>query len=166
MTLSPFRDFAVLPKDFRPAFPEKCVRCAAPKPAGRVTLWTMSTSWWAWILPIVMLFSKLTRVTFPACRGCAWRIRFRRLFSVALTLALMVAALGLVYPWTQGWPKLFRRLTVGGAALVALIPWAFWEVWFPPAVTLTLESETIRYDFREIEFAAEFRLLNRAALLE
>ena len=166
MSLSPFRTYAVLPKGVEPAFPEKCVGCGADRPERHVTLWTMSTSWWVVLLPIAILFSKATKVRFPACRRCSWRIRFRRMISTAVMLALLVAAIALVRPWVKIWPKLFQRLAMAGAALVVLLPWAFWEGQCPAAVTIDLDDDKIRYEFREIEFAAEFRLLNRDTLLE
>lgn len=166
MDLSPFRTFAVLPKGVVPAFPEKCVGCGEPKPDRHVTLWTMSTSWWVIVYPFAYLFSKATKVRFPACRKCSWKIRFRRMISTAVMLALIAAAIALVHPWVKGWPKLLQRLAIGGAALVVLVPWALWEVHYPAAVTLDLDDDRIRYEFREIEFAAEFRMMNRDLLLE
>ena len=166
MLPSPFRSTAHLPKGFAPALPRRCVRCFADAPDRRVTLWTMSSTWWALLFPIVMLFSKTTRTTFPACRGCSWRIRFRRMASFAIMLALMLAAAALVTRWLPAWYRPLRRLAGVGICLVMLLPWAAWEAWLPPAVRLTLEGDTVEYEFRNIEFAVEFRMLNREALRE
>jgi hypothetical protein len=157
---------ARLPKGFVPALPKRCVGCSAPDPDRRVTLWTMSSSWWVVLLPIVMFFSKATRTTFPACRGCAWRIRFRRMASFAIMMALILVAVTVVFRWLPASPRILRRLVGVGACLVILLPWAAWEAWFPPAVSLTLQGGTVEYEFRDVEFAAEFRSLNRGELRE
>jgi hypothetical protein len=47
---------------------------------------------------------------------------------------------------------------------VAGIPWVCCEVWFPQAVSLDLEDHVVKYEFRDIEFASEFRLINMEAL--
>jgi hypothetical protein len=126
----------------------------------------MHTSWWVVVIPIAFFFSKATKVRFPACKNCAWKIRLRRMFSTAFMLALVLVAIGLVHPWVKGWPRLFQRLAMGAAGIVILLPWVIWEVQCPAAVSLDLDGERLRYEFRDIEFAAEFRLLNREALLE
>ena len=166
MPPSPFRAFATLPKDHAPAFPDRCVACCEPTPARSVTIWTMTTSGWVVLLPIVLLFSKATRVRFPACSRCAWRIRLRRLFSIPLTYATVGIAVYCSYRWFESWLKIFRRLAAAGAGLLAFVPWAALEVFLPPAVAVTLEGDTLKYEFREIEFSAEFRQMNQAALIE
>lgn len=166
MPPSPFRSFAHLPKGFQPAMPDKCVGCLAPKPDGRVTIWTMSSNWLALLTPVAMVFSRATRVRFPACAPCAWRIRLRRLASFGISIALMLGAGYLVIRMTPTWPKLLRRLAAIAAAFAAFIPFLLLEQRVPHAIELTLDGEVLEYEFREIEFAAEFRMMNRDALRE
>jgi len=130
-----------------------------------VTLWTTSSSWWTWIFPIALLFTtRMAKVTFFACRRCAWRMRFRRAYSFAIAWVPILLVAYLVIRWTEGWNRIYRRLCVLGSVFVGGIPWVCSEVWLPPAVDLTLEDHILKYEFREIEYSASFRMLNMDAL--
>ena len=154
------RCFARLPLGTKPLFPRRCIRCFQAEPDRSVTLWVTRTSLWAWIIPLALVFSKVTRVTVPACRGCAWKVRWRRMAGVAVTIALVVAAFGAVYAAGKTWPRLLRRLAAAGAAIVSFVPLVLLEERFPPPLALSIEGDYLRYDFDLLEFAFEFRELN------
>jgi len=75
---------------------------------------------------------------------------------------LIFVGLGLAM-WGLGQPQGFwGKWAFIGLAVVACIPLFVWEMVFPPALDLTAYSETVDYEFRDAEYAAEFRALNRA----
>lgn len=50
-----------------------------------------------------------------------------------------------------------------GTALVCLLPWYLWEIFFPPPFDMTAYADSVDYEFRDAEYAEEFALLNKAA---
>lgn len=154
------RCYAWLPRNVPPRFPDRCIRCFEPRPDRHVTLWVTSSPMLAWVVPIALLFSKVTRVRMPACRRCAWKMRFRRMGSVAAMLALVTLAFGLVHALGKDWHRLLRRLGSAVAAIAFLIPFWLLEMRFPPPLILTIEEERLKYEFDLFEFAYEFRELN------
>lgn len=157
---------ARLPRDFKPTLPERCVNCLAPEPRRSVTIWAMKAHFFPWLIPLAILYSEIVRVTFPACSTCVWRIRLRRMLSIAVKLAVVVVAAVLVFRGVRHWVNPFRYSAVFLAPFLALIPFYILEEMLPPAVSVRLHKETLIYGFREPDFAAEFRSLNQHGLGE
>lgn len=166
VSLSPFRAESKFRRGFTPVLPDHCVSCFAETPGNSVTIWTSSTNWLGLLIPIAFFFAKTTKLTFPACRGCAWRIRFRRMASFAVMIALGCAGIYFSRNWVPGWPSILRRFVMVGTAIGAIIPWVIWEAVDPQAVTMTLDEGTLTLEFRNIEFSANLRMMNLADLRE
>lgn len=60
----------------------------------------------------------------------------------------------------------FKRWIALGIAMLCLSPLIVWEVLFPPPVDLTAYSNTVDYEFRDADYAAEFASLNNGKMEE
>ncbi|MBL8794316.1 MAG: hypothetical protein JNM56_10460 [Planctomycetia bacterium] len=43
---------------------------------------------------------------------------------------------------------------------MAVSPWFLWQLFFPPPLDLTVYTDTVDYEFKDEEYAAEFAALN------
>jgi len=153
-----------LPRHQTPIFPARCIGCGTEDPPSSVTLWTWSLSWWAVLTLLAVLWSKTAKATAPACSPCAWRLRFRRMGSVAYFAA--VVAVG-VYGAThapQKLPRLLIRLITVAACAVLMIPYAVLETNFPPSLSIDVDRDQVTYEFRDPVIALEFSELNRGRI--
>src|SRR5437773_1156532 len=98
-----------LPRSRKPAFPDSCVGCGAEHPRSGITIWTWSVGWWAVVTLVALFWSKTARARAPACRRCAWALRFRRLASWAVVAAAIAVALVLTKRWLPKAPSLVGR---------------------------------------------------------
>ena len=57
-------------------------------------------------------------------------------------------------------PRLIRKLIFGAVAIVALLPFGFWNLLRPPAFAITIDGDHLIYEFRDSEYAIEFAALN------
>jgi hypothetical protein len=151
-----------LPKHQSPVFPPACTACMIENPNSTVTLWSLSGSnWLSVLIPIYLLIgSKLDKVRAPFCRGCAWRLRFRRF---GYTAALLLLVFGTIY-FTQGLlpkaPGFVRRLALAVIGIVVLLPLCVWNALRPPSLGLNREGEDLVYEFRSEPYAERFRSMN------
>lgn len=159
-----FDPFIHLPKDYIPKFPEQCVRCGLANPSHGVTLWTPSSNPMSYVPVIGILATGTARVTFPACRKCAWMIRVRRLTSFGLLGLSIVGTAYAAKRLTAGWPRTYHHLTVMAAILAGVLPWACLEATFRQPVMISLKGDKIEYYFRSNEFSYAFKLKNLEAM--
>lgn len=145
-----------LPRGQQPVFPDKCIDCGRGDGLTRVTLWGWDVPWWVLITVIGLFFAKAARARVPACRGCAWRMRFDRLGSAAVFCALTALGVWFGSTWMEEAPRLARRLVVLVTTVIALIPWFLWRVRRPPVIALSPEKHAVNYEFRDADAAVDF----------
>ncbi len=56
----------------------------------------------------------------------------------------------------------FKRWIATGIAMLCLLPLIVWETIFPTPIDLTAFSESVDYEFRDADYAAEFASLNNS----
>ena len=117
----------------------------------------------ALFLPLVWLFGWKT-FQLPACVGCGKRLRMQRWLRNALTWVLVIAAVSFVYPYVQHFEVVTRRIVGGGLALLCLMPYVLFEVFWPRHFAVTFRTPVIEYEFSREDYAASFADANRAAV--
>jgi hypothetical protein len=137
-----------------PKFPDLCVGCYEPAPSASVRLYTSAIGWWT----AFFAFGALHRVDIPACKPCAGKLWRARALRFGVTVALIAVLVGVVSHFTEG--MRWRRPIGIVATLIGLIPWIVWQMIFPAAVDITAYDDSIEYDFRDADYAAEFSVLN------
>jgi hypothetical protein len=150
-----------LPKTQRPIFPERCVGCGLPDAGASVRVCTNAIGWWTIAL---WAFGRRFCVDVPVCDSCRRQMltqkRVRRIVTWGLVIVGVVVA-GYLLAAYRG-P--FKRWLALGIALVCLLPMILWETFVPPPIDLTAFSDTVDYEFRNTEYAAEFASLNNGKL--
>lgn len=150
-----------LPKDQVPEFPDMCVVCRCPSPAGTCKLTTHTLGWWTWVLWIL---GTPHSVRVPACRGCAWRLKLRRWGSMLALIGFCSLVLWLFGDRiAQAVPRPFARWAYMGAILLCLIPCYSISAFFPPPVDTTVYSNRVVYEFQDALYAFRFATLNGVA---
>jgi hypothetical protein len=152
-----------LSRSHRAIFPDRCVSCRIAESRGEVTIWTVPVGPFSavgFLTPLAFLFTKPLKVRVPACRGCGWKLRFRRLGIAAGELALI--AIGCIvarhfFPGTKG---LGTKLVWCLFALLFSSPLFLWEIFHPAAIDITATAERVYYEFREHDYARDFGELN------
>jgi hypothetical protein len=100
----------------------------------------------------------------PACPRCAIRIRFQRIGSLLLTLAIAAVILFFVWPHSDDFvARPVRKWAAMGLLIVCLSPYFLWEFFFPPSIDITAYRNSIDYEFRNKAYAFEFARLNQEA---
>lgn len=160
-----FDPFILLPKDHPPKLPKNCVDCFSPDPAHGVTLWESSNSLLGALPGIGLLLGGFKKVTFSACRPCAWKLRVRRLVSFVVMLGSMVGLGFAMSRWSATWPRKVQGPAVGGGILAGVLLGAVVDATLPAAVRLHLRENTMEYYFRNGNYAIEFKVLNREAMI-
>ena len=149
-----------LPKDHEPVFPSRCVRCGEDPLGEQIKLTTQSVSW----LGVLFLGGKFFSIQVPACMPCGYRIRFQRIGSWVATLVLVTVCLVLLWPLVSKLvPLAFRRWFIAIFAMICILPQIVWEIVFPPAFDFTAFKKSVDYEFRDVDYAAEFAALNNHA---
>lgn len=151
-----------LHKDHVPVYPEKCVRCLKDRPDRTVTVWTLASPWLTWIFFPAVLFTKVAKTRVPACPSCAWRVRFRRMIVFAISMAFLLGSVWLALQLLEDVPRFWRRAGAVAACLPTVVLLALLHTFRPPAILYSFEGNDRIYDFREVEYAIEFRRLNTA----
>ena len=149
-----------LPKEHVAIFPDRCVACGAQSPGSHVTVWTNAVGLWVIVSLLALLFAKVVKRRIPACRSCGWKLRFRRLFSFFLFIALIGCSFMFMGDILGNMNRQLQKVIMVGAAAVFIIPWAIWNIYYPGAVCLTLEKEVLVYEFRSEEYAEDFAEMN------
>jgi hypothetical protein len=152
-----------LPKDHDPIFPDRCVACGAEHPTATLRISTHSIGWWTVLLGH---FGMPFTTEVPACPPCRRRIRLQRWLRFAITIAFVFAGASIALAILKNYRGLFRKWLAMAIAIVCLLPFILWETFFPPPIDLTAYSETVDYEFRDPEYAAEFAELNQGAVSE
>jgi hypothetical protein len=153
-----------LPRSQKARFPAACIGCGCENPGSGITIWTWSVSWWAVITLLAVFWSKTERTRAPACRRCAWALRFRRLGWWAVIAAAIAVSIFLTKHWLPKAPKLVGRGVMLGIAVVLFLPAGIWESFHPPSFELTIEGDDVLYQFREFAYALRFAELNEAEI--
>src|SRR5579863_3039492 len=125
-----------LPRHQPPLFPPECIGCGEEEPRHSVTLWAWSVSLWAALTLLAALWSKTAKATAPCCARCGWRLRLRRLVSVAYFAAAVAVAVYGQGHWLPKMPRLFSRLIAMAGCGLLLVPWAIVASQIPAALTL------------------------------
>jgi hypothetical protein len=146
-----------LPKSRAAVFPTRCIRCGASGPDSKWRVCTHAIGWWT-----ILLQSTGPRfcVEVLACRPCRGHLRRGALARLLVEWVLIIAGVGLA-TWALGWqPAGWGKWAIIGLGLLALVPVLVWNQFIPPFLELTAFSETVDYDFRDADFAEQFRKLN------
>lgn len=89
-----------------------------------------------------------------------------RIAKFMLTWLLAFAGVA-VATWVLGsYQGPMRKWLAMLIALACLSPFFLWEVLFPPPFDITCFSNTVDYEFRDPEYAADFESLNRGETAE
>lgn len=147
-----------LPKTQPALFPDRCAICGVTRPGGRVAVTTLAVNSTA---PLLRSFGPLCWIRMPACPDCRWRMR-RGVWLRWLTfwggLAVSIAIVVNLFGWHQH-PG--QRALWKATALVLWLPWVIWQFWFPLPLSLSIDRDTILYEFASSEYEEEFKRLNR-----
>jgi len=147
-----------LPRSYTARFPDRCVVCGHDNPTSHVRLITGTLGWWTWLL---WWWGKPFVVKAPACNGCAWKLHGFRFVSLAVTIAITVAALWLIWPYFKdSVPRGLRKWAMMGLALVCLLPQFIFEVFFARPFDMTAYADSVDYEFTSKDYAVEFATLN------
>lgn len=146
-----------LPRDVRPVWPDRCVRCEERSPDAPIRLrWSRWRTWGH--------SGKPYEVSVPACFFCAPAIRHERFINTLLLWGGAAAGGGavlLIDATTSGIPNQWHKWAfLGGVGLGAALG-AVWPIFFrPPPVDIDINKKTVDFTFRSREYAKTFRLLN------
>lgn len=149
-----------LPRGKEPVFPDRCVRCGAGHPGRTHRILAGIIGWWTWI---IWSYGGWVTTRVPACRGCGWKMWFRRWALFALMMAASIALVWWLRPYVLPMlPALVRRLAMLGILFAALMPFLIWQHRHPPAFDVTATFKGVEYGFRDVNYAVEFAMLNDA----
>jgi hypothetical protein len=149
-----------LPKAHPPVFPDRCVACGAESPGATYRAGTNAIGWWTLAF---WSFGRRFTVEVPACEPCRSRMRRQRWLQLAVNAVVIVAGVAMAGWLLQGNQGPFKRWLMLGIVLVCLVPVFLWETFFPRPFDMTVYSDTVDYEFRDPDYAAEFAALNQTA---
>lgn len=153
-----------LPRNYAPQWPEKCLVCHCEPDATTKIVSRSQNSLASFFLPVLFLFG-WSRIEIPVCQSCKFRFYSQRWYREALCWIFVITAVWLIMPHFQNLSRLYRRIVVGVLVVVAISPYLILEVIWPRILdTMAGESE-ICYEFASEDYAAEFRNLNRHAII-
>ncbi len=153
-----------LRRDAEPAWPDRCVCCGREEPSDRVRLRAM-TSGWANVL-LLGGFGRRYTAHAPACWDCARRVRLVRWVRTIVTWCLTLVGVFLAMKIMGGYRGPFRKWFALLVAFVCLTPWFFWQVFFPPAIDITVAAESVDFEFKDEDYAFEFAQLNAESMCD
>jgi hypothetical protein len=148
-----------LPADVEPQFPPLCVVCRSTPDSTIKIAHNSQNPLIGFFVPILFLFG-WSRVAVPICGGCKTRFRMQRWGRQVITIALIFAAIALIFPHFKEWSPLARKVIVGGLALLAVLPYFLFEAFWPRYFETTASKKSIDYEFADRDYAVEFYLLN------
>jgi hypothetical protein len=146
-----------LPKARPPVFPDRCVACGAESPSSTYRAGTNAIGWWTWVF---WTFGRRFTVDVPACEPCCGQMRRQRWLQLAVNAVVIAAGVVLAGSLLQWYQGPFKRWLMLGVVLVCLLPVFLWEMFFPRPFDMTAFSDTVDYEFRDPDYAAEFAALN------
>lgn len=152
-----------MPIDRTPRWPARCIRCGTPAPES-IFFFRASRVGWDQILTLGWAVGSRPPVEVPACEDCAHLLRRARRARVSVGW-LVLLPLGLATLWSLrhfGYLPAgpFRRWASAGILLATFLPAIVLDAIFPPVIDATAQGRTITYEFRDCDFALEFRELN------
>jgi hypothetical protein len=149
-----------LPKSVKPKFPAACVECSAP-PTTTLRIASESTGWWAFF-PGMYLYALLTGRTIqvPACDACIRQLRRERRLRKLVGWVFIIAGIAVGMWLFHDWTGLARRFAIITVTVVIALPYIAWEVFFPPAVDITVTDNNVEYTFRRQDYADRFATEN------
>jgi hypothetical protein len=154
-----------LPAGVEPQFPPLCVVCNQTPDAKIKIAHNSQNPLLSFFVPILFLFGWST-VTVPICRGCKPRFRFQRWGRQLITIVLVFAAIWLIYPQFKGWSPFARKVVVGLLAILAIMPYILFEVFWPKFFDTTAGKSSIDYEFADSDYAVAFHRLNAEHVLK
>jgi hypothetical protein len=139
-----------LPRGLDPAFPDRCVRCAAACPDAPTRF-------------VQFNGLQIFVVRIPACRPCRSRILAWLIWDNFRTLAIAGAAVAfgllVLLPVLPGWAT---GLIVLGLCIVGFAAVFLWNLRYPPAFNVDAGPRNVDYEFRSDDVGREFAILNGA----
>ena len=106
----------------------------------------------------------MAKVRASFCRRCDWRLRFRRLASAAIFIAVILIAIYFTKGLFPAARRLIRKVVSGLACLVALLSFLIWHVVRPAAISVDPQGDEVVYEFRDWVHAHEFAELNEGRI--
>jgi hypothetical protein len=132
--------------------------CGSGSPKSHVRLITGTLGWWTWLL---WWWGKPFVAKAPACKRCAWKLHGLRIISLAATIAIVVAALSLIWPNVKdAVPRGLRRWAMMGIGVVCILPQVIFEVYFAKPFNITAFADSVDYEFTSKDYAVEFAMWN------
>lgn len=154
----PFSTDIKLPKAHPPHFPDKCVACGFTAPDSTVIIRESTMSW---ALFFVGLSGRRFHVHAPACRSCEKRIYLQRALRLVITTAIVISAILVFRPYVvENFPRALQKWILLGIIILCYIPYVIYNTIFPHSFDITVENESITYEFRNPEIAEEFSIFN------
>ncbi len=150
-----------LPKSEKPKFPDKCVSCGMEKPGSTYRAFTHAIGWWTWVF---WSFGPRFTAEVPACDTCKSQMRRQWWLRFFMNLIFIIAGVLIAGSLLQWYKGPFKKWLMMGIAIIFMAPLFLWETFFPKAFDMTATSDSVDYEFRDVEYAAEFLLLNRPEL--
>jgi hypothetical protein len=128
-----------------------------PDPGQFIRVGTNAIGWWT-----ILLWTHGARfsVDVPACEPCRRRMvrqRWIRRFVCGIFVVFGVVVAAYCLGSLRGPIKRWLAL---GIALLCMVPWFAWELFFPRPIDLTAYADTVDYGFRDEAYSQEFALLN------
>lgn len=150
-----------LPRSYSPQFPDRCVVCEKGGPRSHVRLITGTLGWWTWLL---WWWGSPFIAKAPACNRCVWKLHGLRFLSFAVTVAIVLAAFWLIWPYLEGYvPRGLRKWAMLGVAIACVFPQVVFEMFFAKPFDITAFSTSVDYEFTSKDYALEFMTLNMDA---
>ncbi len=159
-----FPSIVTLPHGCEPAFPQRCVACAADHPDDLIRAKDRSINWLFFMTIFQWFTGKKAVASAPSCYPC--RLAHRR--SVwgheAVLWAAMITVVVLAIPWaktldvSRGMEKMIVIAVGLGAAVPVMMAMQFF---FPLAFSVNSKHKDVDYEFRDPSYARDFYAENR-----
>lgn len=147
-----------LPKSHPAIFPDRCVACGIESPGATYRASTNAIGWWTLAL---WHFGRRFTVAVPACERCRTRMRRQRGLQLAVNVVVIAAGAVAAGSLLQEYHGPIKRWLMLGIVLACLLPVILWETWFPRPFDMTAFTDTVDYEFRDPDYAAEFAAMNQ-----
>jgi hypothetical protein len=154
-----------LPKGITPVFPDLCIVCHAP-PDSTTTIAQNSQHFALTFFFPILLFFGWSRTEVPICRGCKPRFYFQRWGRTAICWGILFAVAAIAWPHFAGWGRLNKKIALGGIALVAIVPYVMFELFWPRSFDTMADGDEVTYQFGSETYAKLFYLRNREHVLK
>ncbi len=150
-----------LPVGQVPKFPDSCVNCRCDAPGGFLEYDTNAIGWWTIAFAS---FGKNHRVLVPVCNGCKRHLRRNRLLRFLVAMVFLAIGSYVAMHFLRSYHGPFKLHIAILIALPFLAPYIVWELIYPPPFDMTAFRKSVDYEFRDADYAWEFRMLNGVPL--